>query len=36
MDVIARGEEILDISPLGAGGKIKGIEIDLSPSTSTR
>ena len=31
MDVIARGEEILDISPLGAGGKIKGIEIDLSP-----
>ncbi len=31
MDVLARGEEILDITPLGAGAKVAGIEIDLDP-----
>jgi hypothetical protein len=31
MDVLLRGEEILDIKPIGAGGKIKGIKVDLSP-----
>ena len=31
IDIITRGEQILDIAPLGNGGKIKGIEVDLSP-----
>jgi hypothetical protein len=31
MDILQRGEQILDITPLGAGAKIKGVEIDLSP-----
>jgi len=31
IDIALRGEQILDISPIGAGGKIKGIEVDLSP-----
>ena len=31
IDIISRGEEILEISPKGGGGKIKGIEVDLSP-----
>lgn len=31
IDIISRGEEILDISPIGNGGKIKGIQVDLSP-----
>ena len=31
MDIVARGEKILDIKPKGAGGKIKGIAVDLSP-----
>ncbi len=31
MDVLLRGEQILDIKPIGAGGKIKGIQVDLSP-----
>lgn len=31
MDVLLRGESILDIKPIGAGGKIKGIKVDLSP-----
>jgi len=31
MDILARGEKILDITPLGAGGKVKGVEVDLSP-----
>jgi hypothetical protein len=31
MDVLMRGESILDIKPIGAGGKIKGIEVDLGP-----
>jgi hypothetical protein len=31
MDVLARGEQILDISPIGAGAKIKGIPLDFSP-----
>jgi len=31
MDILKRGESILDITPLGAGGKVKGIEVDLSP-----
>lgn len=30
MDILKRGEAILDIAPLGKGGKIKGVEIDLS------
>ena len=34
MDILKRGEAILDIAPLGKGGKVKGIEVDLSPSTS--
>ncbi|RLC67306.1 MAG: DUF2193 domain-containing protein [Chloroflexi bacterium] len=31
IDILLRGESILDIKPIGAGGKIKGIEVDLSP-----
>ncbi|TEU14211.1 MAG: DUF2193 domain-containing protein [Anaerolineales bacterium] len=31
IDIMARGEQILDIKPIGAGGKIKGIAVDLSP-----
>lgn len=31
MDILKRGEEILDIEPKGKGGKIKGIPIDLEP-----
>jgi len=31
MDILKRGEEILERPPRGAGGKIKGVEIDLSP-----
>lgn len=31
IDILARGESILDIKPIGKGGKIKGIEVDLSP-----
>ena len=31
MDILKRGESILDIAPLGAGGKVKGIDVDLSP-----
>jgi len=31
MDILKLGESILDITPLGAGGKVKGIEVDLSP-----
>lgn len=31
LDILMRGESILDITPIGAGGKIKGIEVDLSP-----
>jgi hypothetical protein len=31
IDVLLRGEAILDIKPIGAGGKIKGIKVDLSP-----
>ena len=31
IDIIKRGEQILDITPIGAGGKVKGIEVDLSP-----
>jgi len=31
IDIVLRGEEILEISPKGGGGKIKGIEVDLSP-----
>lgn len=30
MDILTRGEEVLDITPLGAGGKIKGVDVDLS------
>ena len=30
MDILKRGEEILDITPIGKGGKIKGVEVDLS------
>jgi len=31
MDILRRGEEILDIKPKGGGGKIKGVAVDLSP-----
>ena len=31
IDVLLRGEQILDIAPIGSGGKIKGIKVDLSP-----
>lgn len=31
IDIVTRGENILDISPIGQGGKIKGIQVDLSP-----
>jgi len=31
LDILMRGEEILDITPIGTGGKIKGVEVDLSP-----
>lgn len=31
MDILKRGEEILEIEPKGGGGKIKGIPVDLSP-----
>jgi hypothetical protein len=31
IDILKRGESILDISPIGGGAKIKGVEIDLSP-----
>ncbi len=31
LDILMRGESILDISPIGAGGKIKGVQVDLSP-----
>jgi len=31
IDIVTRGEKILDISPIGQGGKIKGIQVDLSP-----
>jgi hypothetical protein len=30
MDILKRGEAILDIKPIGAGGKVKGVEVDLS------
>jgi hypothetical protein len=30
MDILKRGEAILDVTPLGKGGKIKGVEVDLS------
>lgn len=31
IDIISRGEKILEISPIGGGGKIKGIPVDLTP-----
>lgn len=31
LDMLVRGESILDVEPKGAGGKIRGIEVDLSP-----
>ena len=31
LDILMRGESILDVTPIGAGGKIKGVEVDLSP-----
>lgn len=31
IDILMRGEEILEPEPRGAGGKVKGIEVDLSP-----
>jgi hypothetical protein len=31
IDILLRGEQILDITPKGGGGKIKGIKVDLSP-----
>jgi hypothetical protein len=31
MDILWRGEQILDIGPKGGGGKIKGVAVDFSP-----
>lgn len=31
MDILKRGEAILDIKPLGKGGMVKGVPVDLSP-----
>lgn len=31
IDILLRGESILDITPIGDGGKIKGIPVDLTP-----
>ncbi len=31
LDILMRGESILDVTPIGSGGKIKGVEVDLSP-----
>jgi hypothetical protein len=31
MDILARGEKILDICPIGDGAKIKGVTIDFGP-----
>lgn len=31
IDILTRGERILDITPIGDGAKIKGVKIDLSP-----
>jgi hypothetical protein len=31
IDIISRGEQILDIEPIGGGAKIKGIPVDLGP-----
>ena len=31
LDMIARGERILDVTPIGSGAKVKGVAIDLSP-----
>ncbi len=31
IDILKRGESILDVEPKGAGAKIKGIPVDLSP-----
>ncbi len=31
MDILVRGESILEITPKGGGGKIRGVEVDLSP-----
>jgi len=31
IDILSRGESILDITPIGSGKKIHGVEVDLSP-----
>ena len=31
IDILSRGEKILEIKPKGKGGKVKGIQVDLSP-----
>jgi len=31
IDILLRGEQILDVKPMGKGGKIKGVKVDLSP-----
>jgi hypothetical protein len=31
IDILLRGEQILDIKPIGSGAKIKGIKVDLDP-----
>ncbi len=31
IDLLRRGEEILDIAPIGAGGMVRGVEVDLGP-----
>lgn len=31
IDILKRGESILDVKPIGSGAKIQGVEVDLSP-----
>lgn len=35
MDMLLRGSKILEMSPIGSGGKIRGIAVDLIPLTVT-
>lgn len=31
IDILSRGESILDIKPIGSGGKVAGVQVDLTP-----
>lgn len=31
LDILMRGEEILETAPIGGGGTVKGVKVDLSP-----